>query len=109
MIFEEMITPIGASVTCASSGEQALKYLENESYDVIFMDYGMPFMDGVETTRKIREMGVSTPAIALSSDDSEDTNKRFLEAGVTGFTSKPVSLKNVKKLVCQYAMEKIEK
>ena len=64
----------------------------------------MPFMDGVETTRKIREMGVSTPFIALSSDDSEDTNKRFLEAGVTGFTSKPVSLKNVKKLVCQYAM-----
>lgn len=109
MIFEEMITPIGASVTCASSGEQALKYLENESYDVIFMDYVMPFMDGVETTRNIREMGVSTPVIALSSDDSEDTNKRFLEAGVTGFTSKPVSLKNVKKLVCQYAMEKIEK
>lgn len=114
MITEELLAPIGMTVDTASSGEKAIELVGKNEYHAIFMDYMMPYMDGVEATTKIRAMAVgqtdesrsdyfrSVPIIALSGDDSELTKEKFLRAGIDDFTEKPVEIKRLKKLLIKW-------
>ncbi|MGN0169029.1 MAG: histidine kinase N-terminal 7TM domain-containing protein [Acetatifactor sp.] len=117
MITEELLSPLGMSIDTANSGEKALELVKKNRYDVIFMDYMMPYMDGVQTTEKIRgfalEYGAtgkeaeaeyfkSVPIITLSGDNSEATRERFMRAGIDDFTEKPVELKRLKKLLLKW-------
>ncbi len=83
----------------ASNGVEALdlieKSLEEEKYfDIIFLDIWMPKMDGVETTRRIRQISryKNTPIIAMSATGIKDDKKMCLEAGATDFIFLPTSL-----------------
>lgn len=114
MITEELLAPIGMTVDTASSGEKAIELVGRNEYHAIFMDYMMPYMDGVEATTKIRAMALeqaeesraeyfrSVPIIALSGDDSELTKEKFLRAGIDDFTEKPVEIKRLKKLLIKW-------
>lgn len=119
MITEELLAPIGMTVDTASSGEKAIELVGKNEYHAIFMDYMMPYMDGVEATTKIRAMAVgqtnesradyfrSVPIIALSGDDSELTKEKFLRAGIDDFTEKPVEIKRLKKLLIKWLPKKL--
>jgi len=74
----------------AASGEQAIEMTGKKQYDIIFMDHMMPGMDGVETTRKIREMGINTPIIALTANAIEGSKEKFLAAGMNDLLTKPI-------------------
>uniref|UniRef100_A0A0E0KIW0 Response regulatory domain-containing protein n=1 Tax=Oryza punctata TaxID=4537 RepID=A0A0E0KIW0_ORYPU len=60
-------------------------------YDLVLMDKQMPVMDGHEATRRIRDMGVTTPIVAVSSDGLPADVEAFITAGADDFTSKPLS------------------
>lgn len=72
-------------------------------YNLIFMDVQMPNLNGLESTRLIRQSGYTAPIVALSAY-SEDTNiKECLESGMNDFISKPIRrprLKQVLKNFC---------
>jgi len=91
------IAPYKAQVTMASSGFEALDYVKSgEEYDIIFMDHMMPQMDGVETTKIIREMeskGKRMPIIALTANAIKGVEETFYEAGMDDFVAKPIELK----------------
>ena len=62
-------------------------------YDLILMDIKMPHMDGLEATRKIRELKDSRsaiPIIAMTSNVSEQDRKTAFAAGMSAFTEKPI-------------------
>jgi len=103
MVMEECLSMLELTADTAQSGEAALELVKANKYDMIFMDYMMPFMDGVETTRKIRDMGVKTVSIvALTADSSDETKTKFLEAGINDFTDKPVDIKKLKAKLIKY-------
>ncbi len=117
MIMEELLKPLQMTVDTADSGEKALKLIQQNSYHVIFMDYIMPYMDGVETTGKIRDLALEAgqkgneekasyyktlPIIALSGDTSDETREKFMRAGIDDFTEKPVDLGRLKKLLLKW-------
>ena len=68
-----------------------LRYARREPYNLILVDWRMPEMDGVQTTRKIREIvGGDTPIIILTSYSWEDVAEEAMDAGVDTFVAKPL-------------------
>jgi PAS domain S-box-containing protein len=80
----------GIVVETAGNGLEAIESLKNQSFDLILMDIQMPYMGGIEATEKIRkEMNISTPIIALTAKALTGDEKRYHEAGMNDFLSKP--------------------
>ena len=78
-------------VTPVISGAQALKFLENNTADLILLDINMPEMDGFEVMEKIKanETWSAIPIIFLTADNDAETESRCLEAGALDFIAKP--------------------
>jgi DNA-binding NtrC family response regulator len=75
----------------ADRAEQALEFLEFQSYDVVITDVSMPGLGGVEILRHIKQRHGKTPVIVISGrpDQHKDT---VMEMGAFAFFSKPFSL-----------------
>ena len=80
----------GIKAETASSGMQAIEMPGLDRYDLIFMDHMMPVMDGVETTVKIRAMGIDAPIIALTANAAAGAEAEFLSAGMNAMLTKPI-------------------
>ena len=86
----------GIASELASSGQQAidmvkLRHARREPYNLILVDWKMPEMDGVETTRRIRqEIGNASAIIILTAYRWDDVLEEALQAGVDSFLPKPL-------------------
>ncbi|MDR1647544.1 MAG: response regulator [Zoogloeaceae bacterium] len=93
-----IMKPYGMQVDCVLSGAEAIRAVKEEKtrYDAIFMDHMMPEMDGIEATRRIRELGTDyakqLPIIALTANAIAGNEAMFLEHGFQDFLSKPIDL-----------------
>lgn len=78
-------------VSCLKSGEDAIKFLQDNRPDLILLDIHMPGMDGFETIAAIRENKVTAdiPVIFLTADDDSNSETRGLKAGAMDFIKKP--------------------
>ena len=79
-----------AAIILAESGDEALRILKYETFDVIISDLGMDGMDGLDFIRAVRERGIQTPAIALSGYTGVEPQQKALEAGFQMHLDKPV-------------------
>jgi len=75
-----------------SSGVEAIERVKANSYDLVFMDHMMPEMDGIETTKLIRETYTNLPIIALTANAISGTQEMFLSNGFNDFLSKPIDI-----------------
>jgi signal transduction histidine kinase/CheY-like chemotaxis protein len=85
----------GIHAETAESGGDAIAKIQNQRYDLIFMDHMMPEMNGVEAARRIRAWeqkrhAKKTPIIALSANSVSGARELFLAAGMNDFLSKPI-------------------
>lgn len=90
-----ILESMGCKVTAANNGLEAISFIYNMRFDIIFMDCQMPEMDGYEATLKIREYEYETkthptPIIALTANTSAADKKKCLECGMNAHISKPV-------------------
>ncbi len=72
----------------ADNGIDGVKSAFKNSPDVILMDIGLPQMDGIEATRKIKESHIDSKILIFTSRDSEDDVFKALEAGADGYIMK---------------------
>jgi two-component system, sensor histidine kinase and response regulator len=83
----------GHLVTVVESGLKAIEASAHGCFDLILMDVQMPGMDGLEATRRIREMeaetGHRTSILALTAYAAQEDRKKCLDAGMDGYLSKP--------------------
>ena len=93
MAVNELLNQEGYDVQSASSGSEALKKLEENSYDLIMLDIIMPEMDGFSVCKKIRAKDncEEIPIVFLSAKSSEADKSDGLDAGANLFLSKPIS------------------
>jgi len=74
----------------APSGRQALEMLRQNRYDLVFMDHRMPEMDGTETTKRIRALGITTPITALTASVVIESKETMFKAGMDDYLAKPI-------------------
>lgn len=89
----ELLQDLDTQVYQAQSGPEALKLCREEDFDLIFMDIQMPGMDGIETTRRLRQEHTEqrTPIIALTAHSMTEQKSNLLIAGMDDCVGKPVS------------------
>lgn len=94
MVVASMLEQFSIAVTEVYSGKDAIEKVKYEDYDIIFMDYLMPEMNGMEATEEIRKLGkVKRPVIvALSADDTQELKAKFAKVGVDDVLAKPLEL-----------------
>lgn len=93
-----MLENFGCRVEVASNGLEALRLVESNRYDLVFMDCQMPEMDGWEATRRIREFEEGkyrTPVIAMTAYMLDEEIKRCRDAGMDDYLGKPFGLRDL--------------
>ena len=100
-------------VTVAKDGQEALDFVkatmdsseggeERKPYNLIFMDVQMPNVDGLQSTRLIREIGYQAPIVALTAFAEESNIKDCLDSGMNYFLAKPIRRPQLKKVLKEY-------
>ena len=94
MVVASMLEQYSMLVTEVYSGKEAIEKVRHEDFDIIFMDYLMPEMNGIETTEEIRKLGkVKRPVIvALSANVTTELKENCRIAGVDDVLEKPLEL-----------------
>jgi CheY-like chemotaxis protein/CHASE3 domain sensor protein len=90
-----VLEPRGAKVEIARNGREALEHLQDQpGVDLILMDIMMPEMDGLEATRRIRQMpeNAGLPIIALTAKAMLDDREQCLAAGANDYIAKPLDV-----------------
>jgi len=93
-----MLRRLGYKVDVAGNGIAALSALEKKDYDVILMDIQMPDMDGLNATRRIRELNMKRQPyiIAMTAYALDGDREEFLKSGMNDYLSKPIHIEELK-------------
>lgn len=91
-VAKNILQKSGCVVETAQSGQIALNLVQQNSYDIIFMDIQMPIMNGLTTTMKIKELNllIVPPIIAMTAFSMQEERQSFLDAGMDDYVSKPI-------------------
>lgn len=90
LLARALLTQEGCRVDCVASADEVLSKTLADTYDLIFMDMGLPQMDGPSLTAALRARGITTPILALTAHQDEDSRAACLNAGMDDFLSKPL-------------------
>jgi ammonium transporter, Amt family len=96
IVVKELLVRAGFSCHTVVDGRAAVEAVKAEAYDIVLMDCQMPVMDGFDATRAIREWEgasdrPSLPIVALTANAMRGDREKCLEAGMTGYATKPIS------------------
>jgi two-component system, OmpR family, aerobic respiration control sensor histidine kinase ArcB len=94
-IVANLISQLDCQVDIAADGKTGADMAKNNDYDIIFMDIGLPVIDGYETARRIRlfelSKGTHVPIIALTAHVDEENKQRCIQVGMNAVLSKPLT------------------
>jgi len=93
MVAVRLLNKLGYNPDVAASGREALRALDAQTYDVVFMDIQMPEMDGLEATRQIRRRWTPERGpriVAMTANAFESDRTECLAAGMDDYISKPI-------------------
>jgi PAS domain S-box-containing protein len=95
-----LLQKLGHRVVVAGTGVEALARMDEQSFDIAFMDVQMPEMDGFTATAAIRtkEAGTSArlPVVAMTAHAMKGDRERCLQAGMDDYVTKPISMNSIK-------------
>ncbi|MCL2662904.1 MAG: ATP-binding protein [Oscillospiraceae bacterium] len=97
-VVKGLLLPYEMNVDLCVNGYDAIEAVKEKRYDLIFMDHRMPGIDGVETTKRIRDLGeedsyyLKVPIVALTANAVSGMKEMFLSSGFNEFMSKPIDL-----------------
>ena len=90
----KIMSPYNFEIDSVYSGIECIDKVKTTKYDIIFMDYMMPNMDGIETFKRLHEdPSFSTPVISLTADAVIGAKDKFINEGFNGYVSKPIDKK----------------
>ena len=114
LVIRSLLKTLNQDCDIVNNGAEALARATTQKYDLIFMDYHMPQMDGLVATEKIRELGVSsvnysTPIIALTADIQQSVRGKFRSAGGNDMILKPFARETLNTCLNKWMSKKLPK
>jgi signal transduction histidine kinase/CheY-like chemotaxis protein len=106
------LEPYEMWVDCIDNGAEAVRRMNQGEprYDLILMDHMMPDMDGIETARRIRELGTpyakTVPIVALTANALVGNDKIFADNGFQDFLAKPIDLQKLDAVLRKWCLKK---
>ncbi|MBB5206075.1 PAS domain S-box-containing protein [Inhella inkyongensis] len=103
-VVARLLERLQATVVLVDDGAQALREVQQQSFDLVLMDCQMPELDGIEATRRIRALPapfVQPPIVALTANAFAEDRRACLAAGMDDFLSKPVSGERLAELLAR--------
>ncbi|MBW2091099.1 MAG: response regulator [Deltaproteobacteria bacterium] len=95
VLFEGLLKKRGHRVVTVSNGQEVIKALNRERFDLILMDLQMPVMGGLDTAKAIRKnednTGTRVPIIAITGHKMKADKKHLFEIGLDGYVTKPIT------------------
>ncbi|KAA3612535.1 MAG: response regulator [Calditrichaeota bacterium] len=107
-VAKRLLTNNSFKVDVANNGQQAVDMFIEKKYDLILMDLQMPVMDGLTASRKIREFDDDIPIIALTANAMKGDEEMCLEAGMNGYTTKPIKKNELFDIINNLTFKEIE-
>jgi two-component system, NtrC family, response regulator PilR len=102
---EIMLKKEDYKVSLASNGEEVLKLLERDIFDLVLLDVRMPKMDGIAVLKKIKTVAAETIVIMITAYASHDTAVKAMKEGAYDYITKPFKIDEIK-LIIKNALEK---
>lgn len=106
-ILSERMESRGLKVDSAKSGEEALRKINEVSYDAIFLDLSMPGMDGIETLKRMLEKNPDLQVILLTGHGSIDKSVEAVKLGAKDFLEKPADINKLMEKIKEARTEKM--
>ena len=106
-VIKQMLAKLGYEITFAQNGKEALEMVQENHYDLVFMDVQMPQMDGLEATRQILNLkGDKVPIIvAMTANAMKSDRDACREAGMNSYLSKPIKLATLQMELIHWSKE----
>jgi signal transduction histidine kinase len=102
ILIETLLEQFGVTFDVVKDGEEAIKAVQKNLYDLVLMDNQMPKLSGIEATKAIRKFNQTLPIVALSANALKEEQKAFLEAGMNGTLTKPIDHEKLKMMLQKY-------
>jgi two-component system, NtrC family, response regulator PilR len=102
---EIMLKKEDYKVSLASNGEEVLKLLERDIFDLVLLDVRMPKMDGIVVLKKIKALAAETIVIMITAYASHDTAVKAMKEGAYDYITKPFKIDEIK-LIIKNALER---
>lgn len=102
VVIEVMLEAYNLNATIVGSGEEALKQVEQNDFELIFMDIHLPGINGIEASQQIRQLKPQIPIVALSADTFEQENTKKSPSVFHEFLTKPVEGDKLLKVLSQF-------
>lgn len=88
--YETLLRETGAAVTIFRNGREFVDSIGTSAFDLVFMDFLIPLVNGIDCTRAFRKVNKSAPVIIVTAYYSEQTKNEAYIAGCTEFNLKPI-------------------
>ncbi|MBP2831967.1 response regulator [Aquimarina sp. U1-2] len=101
IVTKNLLNLIGYECTIVENGFNALQMVQKEDFDLILMDLNMPYLNGTEATKRIREFDQTTPIIALTASELSEVQEECLEIGMNDIINKPLNKNDLKSIIAK--------
>ncbi len=103
LVLQGVLAKLGYDqIDTARDGLEAVAAANQGNYDLVLMDCQMPKMDGYEATRRLRDLGVKTPIVAMTAHAMSGDREKCLTAGMNDYLTKPILVDKAAKTLEQW-------
>ena len=109
VVIRELLKPTKLKISTARSGAECLEKQHKKKYDLIFLDYRMPEMDGIETLEAMKKdldsPNIDTPVVVLTANAITGAKENFMKEGFDDYLSKPIESDKLEECLMKFLPE----
>ncbi len=104
IVTKNLLSLIGYDCIIVENGFNAIQMVKKEDFDLILMDLNMPYLDGSEATKRIREFDKKTPIIALTAAELGEVQEECLAIGMNDIINKPLNKNDLRDIIAKHLL-----